>query len=150
MNKISDILYMSINSIYIIKKVVYSCHFLISAPAPMLQKTKSPSPPSRFCNPRVCTDWKNRALLGFNSAIQIPRKSKKDRPNFVNGISSYMYIYIHIYYIIVYVPISEQITAISKPELRGFWEIPLLKHHLRWPRLRSLKFAHIYIYTVCV
>ena len=94
MNKISDILYMSINSIYIIKKVVYSCHFSISAPAPMLQKTKSPSPPSRFCNPRVCTDWKNRALLGFNSAIQIPRKSKKDRPNFVNGISSYVYIYI--------------------------------------------------------
>ena len=63
----------------------------------MLQKTKSPSPPSRFCNPRVCTDWKNRALLGFNSAIQIPRNSKKIDQTLLMGILHiYTYIYITI------------------------------------------------------
>ena len=35
--------------------------------------------------------------------------------------------------------ISGQISIIPKPELRGFWGIPLLNHHLRWPRSRYLK-----------
>ena len=30
-----------------------------------------------------------------------------------------------------------QISIIPKHELRGFGGIPLLNHHLRWPRLRS-------------
>ena len=49
------------------------------------------------------------------------------------------YTHIHnIYNIHIILYISGQISIIPKPELRDFGEVPLLNHHLGWPRLTSL------------